>query len=74
MATVHHLHRTVVAHEQWPDTIPTMPAGLDAQGRYPTRPFGASAYGDLHPIKPPPRVVPCSTVARWALWLRRLLG
>ena len=72
MATVHHLHRATV-REQWPDTIPTMPAGLDAQGRYPTRPFGASAYGDLKPITPP-RVVPCSTVARWALWLRRLLG
>ena len=70
--TIHHLHRTVVTHEQWHDTIPTQPAGLDQQGRYKTRPFGASAYGELHSIAPS-RVVPCSAVARWMLALRRWL-
>ena len=67
--TVHHLHRTVVTHEQWHDTVPTQPAGLDQQGRYPTRQFGASAYGELRSIAPA-RVVPCSTLARWAMALR----
>ena len=71
--TIHHLHRTVVAHEQWHDTVPTQPAGLDQQGRHKTRPFGASAYGELRQITHPPRVVPCSRLARWALALRRWL-
>lgn len=55
------------------DTVPTAPAGLDMQGRRKTRAFGQSAYGsdDIEII--PPRVVPCSALARWALAVRRWL-
>ena len=66
---IYHLHRATM-HEQWSDTIPTQPAGLDKQGRYPTRPFGASAYGELRTVTQP-RVIPLSTTARWLFELRR---
>lgn len=52
-----------------------LPAGCDAQGRHFTRQWHdtiPTAYGDDMQAKTP-KVVPCSTVARWWLWLRRWL-
>ena len=49
---IYHLHRAV----QWPDTIPTQPAGLDYQGRHKTRPLPAEASSELledEPCHPP---------------------
>lgn len=64
---IYHLHRATLA-----------PAGCDNQGRMETRRWHDSsldsAYG-RDDFKPMPRIVPCSTVARMWLALRRwLLG
>lgn len=64
---IFHLRRATMP---WCDTIPTQPAGLDQQGRHKTRPFGASAYGELRTVTQP-RVIPLSTTARWLFELRR---
>ena len=51
------------------------PAGCDQCQRYPARQWHdtiPTGYGD--DMKPaPPRIVPCSTLARWWLALRRWL-
>ena len=52
------------------------PSGCDQCGREPAREFH-TGYGDeaMKYPKPMPRIVPCSTLARWWLALRRwLLG
>jgi hypothetical protein len=52
------------------------PAGCNQQGREAARPFPATiqtGYGDDMKPKPMPRIVPCSTLARWWLAFRRFM-